>query len=91
MSRYAHALYSHDLLSREKATKNHYLGHVMAPGLAFVGIISTAMWLLINHTGNYYKQYHEPAIVYAILAIGCIIIALQWHRKMYLQYKALNA
>ncbi len=69
---------------------NHYLGYMLAMGMAFAGVISTAMWLLINYTDFYMQQYHSPALVYTIILAGVVLIALQWHLKLYRQYKVVT-
>lgn len=64
---------------------NQYMGHLLTKCLVFAGIVSTIMWLLINHT-EYYKTIHSPTLVYSILISGCIIIAYRWNRTLYTEY-----
>lgn len=66
---------------------NHFMGYMLAAGMSFAGVVSTAMWLLINYTDTYYYKYHNPVIVYSVILVGVVAIALQWHIKMYKQYK----
>ncbi len=63
----------------------HYMGHVFTRCLVFAGIVSTIMWLLINHT-NYYQTLHSPELIYSILLIGCVGIIYDWNRKKYQEY-----
>lgn len=65
---------------------NQYIGHVLTRCLVFAGIVSTAMWLLINHT-EFYKQIHSAPMIYTILIGGAILITLQWNWEMYKGYK----
>lgn len=64
---------------------NQYMGHILSRGLVFAGVVSTTMWLLINHT-NFYKEIHSAPMVYTILLIGIGVIIYQWNREQYQQY-----
>ena len=63
----------------------HYFGHILSKGLVFAGIVSTIMWLLINHT-EFYKPIHSATLIYVILIVGTLIIAYTWNKKLYEQY-----
>lgn len=63
----------------------HYAGPLMARIISYAGIISTAMWLLINYT-EFYKHYHTAGMVYAILIAGLIAIIAHWHWQLYRRY-----
>lgn len=64
---------------------NHYMGHLMTRCLVFAGIVSTAMWLLINHV-DFYRQVHSATVIYSILVLGCITIIYQWSNEQYRTY-----
>lgn len=66
---------------------NTYVGHVLTRCLVFAGVVSTVMWLLINHS-DYYKTIHSAPLIYSILIGGSIVIAYSWNRNMYRQYVA---
>ncbi len=63
----------------------HYLGHTLTIAMVYVGIVSTAMWLLINYT-EFYKDYHSARVVYGIIVVGILLSTYIWHRRMYRQY-----
>jgi hypothetical protein len=64
---------------------NHYMGALMTPCLVYAGLVSTIMWVLINHT-NYYQTIHSAALVYTILIAGCLLICYYWNRQLYKAY-----
>jgi hypothetical protein len=66
---------------------NHYMGHTLPACLAFAGVVSTSMWLLINYT-EFYKTIHNAPAVYAILTAGCALIIYSWNKTMYRRYSA---
>lgn len=66
---------------------NHYMGHVFTQALVFAGIVSTAMWLLINHS-EFYRSVHSAALIYLILIVGSMVISYFWNRKKYEEYLA---
>lgn len=61
------------------------MGELLAPCLAFAGVVSTIMWLLIFNM-EWYRAIHQTALVYGILAIGCVLIAYFQYKKYYQQY-----
>ena len=66
---------------------NNYMGEVLTKCLAFAGLISTLMWLLI-HNSEYYRSIHSAPIIYTILIGGCFAIIFRWNKseyKLYLQ------
>ena len=65
---------------------NQYIGHILTRCLVFAGMVSTTMWLLINHT-EFYKPLHSAPMIYTILIGGCILITLQWNWEMYKRYR----
>lgn len=72
-------------IPKEKCRLHQYFGAVLAPCLVYAGILSTIMWLLIQHW-NLYKEIHNPWLIYILLVGGCLIIAYRFHRKSYLMY-----
>lgn len=72
-------------LPKDLGRFNQYMGNLFTLCLVFAGIVSTAMWLLINYT-TYYKQIHDHRVVYAVLISGCLLITYQWNRSQYNQY-----
>ena len=63
----------------------NYFGHLLTKGLVFAGVVSTIMWLLINHT-EFYKSIHSAALIYVVLVVGILMIAYDWNKKLYQQY-----
>ena len=61
------------------------MGALLAPYLAFAGVVSTIMWLMIFNL-EWYRAIHQAALVYAILSIGCVLIAYIQYKKYYQQY-----
>lgn len=64
---------------------NQWMGHNMTSGLAFAGVVSTIMWLLINNT-KFYKHIHSVVLIYSILIIGCSVIIYNWNKIKYRKY-----
>jgi hypothetical protein len=72
-------------LPKDMGRFNQYFGNVFTQCLVFAGIVSTAMWLLINYT-SFYKQVHDHRMVYTVLITGCIFITYRWNRAQFYQY-----
>ncbi len=64
---------------------NNYMGHTLTLCLAYAGLVSTVMWLLIRHS-HYYQTIHSAAVIYSILVAGCAVIIYSWNQVMYRQY-----
>lgn len=73
-------------LPKDLKRLNIYMGHVMSRCLAFAGIVSTVMWLLIHHSALY-PTLHSPALIYTILIGGSVIIAYFWNKSLYKKYR----
>ena len=71
---------------RDLARLNQVMGQLLARCLVFAGVVSTLMWLLINYT-RYYKDYHNVAVIYGILTVGCFLIIYQWYAALYRTYQ----
>lgn len=67
---------------------HQYFGAVLTPCLVYAGIISTAMWLLIQNS-EWYRGIHTSGLVYLILIGGCIQIIFTWNWQKYKAYSAL--
>ena len=74
-------------LPKDVSRFNHYMGHTLSRCLAFAGIVSTVMWLLINYT-EFYKSMHSAPAIYSVLIIGCAAIIYFWNKSMYRSYVA---
>ena len=77
-------------IPRDLVRFNNYMGHVLTKSLVFAGIVSTTMWLLINHS-EFYRSIHSPALIYVILIVGSFAIAYGWNRSMYKLYQSDNS
>jgi hypothetical protein len=64
-----------------------YMGHVLTRCLAYAGVVSTLMWLLIRHS-EAYRQVHSAALVYTVLVLGCALIIYGWNKRLYQRYLA---
>lgn len=73
-------------LPAELSRFNQYMGHTLSRCLAFAGVVSTAMWLLINNSETY-RSIHSAPVIYSILIFGCAVIIYYWNLKMYRAYK----
>jgi len=65
---------------------NHYLGHFLTLFLAYAGIVSTVMWLLLNHT-DWYPNYHRASIIYTLIIVGCLLIGFYSNYQLYRKYQ----
>lgn len=65
----------------------HYMGRVMPPALAWAGIVSTVMWILIRNTETYMTHYHSVKLIYGIILLGMVILAYQQLRNNYRLYR----
>jgi len=74
---------------KEKWRLHQYLGAILAPCLVYAGILSTTMWLMIQHWPPY-KDMHNPWLIYTLLVGGCVIIVYRFHRKSFQLYLANN-
>lgn len=72
-------------LPRELQRFNHYMGHVLPRGVAFAGVVSTTMWLLI-WSSERYRSLHSAGVIYAILVAGIVVILVSWNRRAYGRY-----
>lgn len=65
---------------------NQWMGVTLPACMSFAGVVSTAMWLLINGSETYRKM-HGSASIYAILIIGSLAMIVGWHLKMFKKYQ----
>jgi hypothetical protein len=68
---------------------NNYMGVVLIKCLAYAGLVSTLMWILI-HNSAYYRSIHSAPVVYTILIGGCFGIIYKWNRKEHALYNSLQ-
>jgi hypothetical protein len=68
---------------------NNYMGEVLTKCLAFAGLVSTLMWILI-HNSEYYRSIHSAPIIYTILIVGCFAIIYRWNKSEYQRYSILD-
>ena len=68
---------------------NNYMGEVLTKGLAYAGLVSTLMWILI-HNSEYYSSIHNAPIIYTILIGGCSLIIYKWNKGEYANYTGCN-
>lgn len=66
----------------------HYCGRLLTPALVFAGLVSTVMWLLIDYTDFYLKEYHSAELIYTILVVGSTAITYRYFRQQYALYLA---
>ena len=64
---------------------NHVIGHALTICLVYLGVVSTIMWLLINHT-KYYQNFHSVKLIYTIIVVGCFGLIFGWFKVMYRKY-----
>lgn len=78
------ALYS---IPKQQGRFTTYIGATLAPCLAYAGVVSTVMWLLIQYT-DFYPPLHRASVIYALLVAGSVALVWRWNRRMYRQYQA---
>ena len=64
------------------------MGSLLSKGFVFLGVLSTSMWLLINHSEFYYENIHSAMMMYIISVLGCSFIIYNWFLKLYKEYQA---
>ena len=69
-------------MPREKWRLHQYMGRILPPCLAFAGLLSTLMWLLIQYYPPYH-QYHSPIVIYALLITMCLFINIRFNLSEY--------
>ena len=62
-----------------------YNGHVLSIGLVWGGILTTLMWLGINHS-EIYPQYHSTTAIYTLVVLGFMGLGYRWHLREYKNY-----
>ena len=66
---------------------NSFFGPILAWSLFWAGMVTTAMWLLINNTKWYYPDYHNPLVIYLIMLAGVLLVSTLHFTNLYRQYK----
>jgi hypothetical protein len=64
------------------------MGELLTPCLAYAGIVSTIMWLLIFNS-EWYRAMHSAANIYIYLVAGCGVLAYAIYKKKYGAYLVL--
>lgn len=67
---------------------HHYMGNVASSALAFLGVVSTIMWLLLKYS-DFYPPYHSATMIYTILILGVLMIIYGWSYSQYRRYQRL--
>lgn len=62
-------------------------GYVFSRTFAVVGIITTIMWALINHTTWYYNNYHNPKLIYLMLIVVTIFFNFFFIKSKFKEYQ----
>ncbi|MCK6641753.1 MAG: hypothetical protein L6Q81_16875 [Bacteroidia bacterium] len=65
---------------------HHYMGMMIAPALAYAGVISTLMWIGIKYIPAY-RPIHSLELIYSLIIGGTFLISILISRKMYSEYK----
>jgi hypothetical protein len=66
---------------------NSFFGPVLAWSLLWAGLVTTAMWILINNTGWYYPAQHHPLTIYLIMVAGVLVVTFTHFANLYRQYR----
>ena len=71
--------------------KLHYvLGYILSRGLLWAGVVTTIMWLFINHTVTYYLHFHSYIGVASLILGGAIVIAYCYFNRLYNAYRLME-
>lgn len=68
-----------------KARFSRVMGELLAPCLAYAGVVSTIMWLLIFNS-EWYRSMHSAANIYIYLVAGCGVLSYAIYKKKYGAY-----
>lgn len=74
-------------MPREKWRLHQYMGRILPPCLAFAGLLSTLMWLLIQYYPPYH-QYHSPTVIYSILIFISILLIYRINQMEFREYQS---
>jgi hypothetical protein len=74
-------------LPKDKMRWTHLIGYLLPTALAFTGIVTTIMWMLINFVPNFYTFYYKLNTVYLIILLGTLIIWSNYYLTLYRRYK----
>ncbi|AZQ63748.1 hypothetical protein EI427_16405 [Flammeovirga pectinis] len=64
----------------------YYIGHILPVSFAYVGLITTIMWLLINNTESFYTEYYRLKYVLVIILLPIVSFIFVWTYLMYKKY-----
>ena len=74
-------------LPADKQKMHSVFGHILSYGLLWAGLVTTVMWLLINHTATYYTQYHSYKGTVILVLTGVAGVAYYYFSQLYIAYK----
>lgn len=69
---------------------NYFVGHLLTPCLAFAGVVSTIMWILLNNS-DLYREIHSAEMIYSIIVLGNIVILYSWLSVNYKKYNRITS
>ena len=71
--------------------KLHYVfGYILSRGLLWVGVMTTVMWVLINHITMYYTRFHTYTGTLGLALGGVAVVAYHYFNRQYAAYKLLE-
>jgi hypothetical protein len=71
--------------------KLHYVfGYILSRGLLWAGVVTTIMWVLINHTATYYTHFHSYSGTMSLILGGVAVVAYYYFNQLYTAYKSLE-
>lgn len=77
-------------LPADKQKMHYVFGYILSYGLLWAGLVTTVMWLLINHTATYYTQYHSYKGTVSLVLGGVAVVIYYYFNELYNAYKGLN-
>lgn len=75
---------------KEQERYNIIWGSILSWTFVWAGFLTTTMWLLINSSESFYKNYYNSTMMYCLIFGGLIILTLNFFRKQYISYKRLT-
>jgi hypothetical protein len=74
----------------EKQKMHYVFGYILSRGLLWVGVVTTMMWILINHTATYYTRFHTYTGTMGLVLGGVAVVAYYYFKQLYNAYKLLE-
>lgn len=75
-------------IPKDTKRAGYITGGLLPLSLLWAGIVTTIMWLLINHTDNYYTNYHSYKLTILVIILGIVGIAYNYFRNLYKIYNS---